>query len=109
MKFWLPCAVLLAAAPLMMRAADEPAEKKPKPAREDGDKRKEEWNKLSPEQREAKRAEIKTRLEKRICELRTKQTNNTISAQELRDLTRSEQVLKKFETNAVPSTPKPAN
>ena len=80
-----------------------------KPAREDGDKRKEEWNKLSPEQREAKRAELRTRLEKRIFELRTKQTNNLITPQELRDLLRSEQVLKRFETNAVPAAPKPTN
>lgn len=77
--------------------ADGPAEKKP--AREDGDKRKEDWKKLSPEEREAKRVEIKGRLEKRICELRTKQTNNTITAQEIHDLTRSEEILQRFATN----------
>jgi acyl-CoA reductase-like NAD-dependent aldehyde dehydrogenase len=96
----LVAAVLLAVSAPSMRAADEPAEKKP--AREEADKRKEDWKKLSPEEREAKRMEIKGRLEKRICELRTKQTNNTITAQEIRDLARSEQILKRFETNGPP-------
>ena len=89
-------AALFASAPMTL-AADEPAEKKP--AREESDKRKEEWKKLSPEEREAKRAEIKGRLEKRICELRTKMTNNTLSAQESHELSRSEQILKRFEPN----------
>lgn len=92
--------VLFASAP-PVRAGDEPAEKKP--AHEDGDKRKEDWKKFSPEEREAKRVEIKARLEKRICDLRTKQTNNTITAQEGRDLVRSEQILKRFEPNGKPA------
>lgn len=96
----LVAAALLALGVPSMRAADEPAEKKP--SREEADKRKEDWKKLSPEEREAKRVEIKGRLEKRICELRTKQTNNTITAQEIRDLTRSEQILKRFESNGPP-------
>ena len=95
---------ILAAALFVLGAtggrADEPAEKKP--AREESDKRKEDWKKLSPEEREAKRGEIKGRLEKRIGELRTKQTNNTISAQEIRDLTRSQDILKRFESNGPP-------
>jgi hypothetical protein len=93
-------AALIAVSAPSLRAADEPAEKKL--AREESDKRKEDWKKLTPEEREAKRVEIKGRLEKRICELRTKQTNNTITAQEIRDLTRSEQILKRFESNGPP-------
>lgn len=77
------------------RAADTPGEKKP--GREEMEKRKEEWKKLSPEEREAKRKEIKGRLEKRICELKTRQTNTTITAQETHELSRSEQILKRFE------------
>lgn len=97
------------AAPL--RAADEPADKRPN--REEPDKRKD-WKKLSPEEREAKRKEIKARLEKRISELRSKQTNETITAQETRELGRSEQILKRFEQNSAaakgdhPKTVEPA-
>ncbi len=67
------------------------------PSREERDKRREEFNKLSPEEREAKRKEIKGRLEKRICELRSKQTNATLSSQEVRELERREQILKRFD------------
>jgi hypothetical protein len=90
-------AALFAVSAVSMREADEPVEKKP--TREESDKRKEEWKKMSPQEREAKRLEIKGRLEKRICELRTKQTNDTITAQESRELSRSEQILKRFEPN----------
>jgi len=76
--------------------ADGPVEKKP--AREEGGRRKEDWKKLSPAEREAKRDEIKGRLEKRVAELREKKEKKTITAQEERDLTRSEQILKRFET-----------
>lgn len=79
-------------------AADEPAEKK-KPAREGGEKRRgEEWKKLSPAEREAKRDEIKARLEKRVAALREKKEKKTISEQEERELARSEQILKRFGT-----------
>ena len=81
---------------LALPAADEPGKK---PAREGGEKRLgEEWKKLSPAEREAKRDEIKARLEKRVAELREKKEKKTITAQEERDLTRSEQILKRFET-----------
>ena len=80
-----------------LRAADEPADKRPN--REEPDRRND-WKKLSPEEREAKRKEIKARLQKRITELRSKQTNDTITAQETRELGRSEQILKRFEQNA---------
>lgn len=67
------------------------------PSREERDKRREVFNKLSPEEREAKRKEIKARLEKRICELKTRQTNTTITAAEVRELERREQILKRFD------------
>lgn len=79
-------------------AADAPEKR---PGREETEKRKENWKKLSPEEREAKRKEIKARLEKRMVELRVKQTNEVITASEIRELARSEQILKRFEQNAV--------
>lgn len=97
---WAVLAAALFALGATVGRADEPAEKKP--TREESGKRKEDWKKLSPEERETKRVEIKGRLEKRICELRTKQTNNTITAQEIRDLTRSEEILQRFATNGPP-------
>ncbi len=100
MKYFLLLLGLLvfAAVPTRMRAADEPVEKRP--SREETEKRKENWKKLSPEEREAKRKEIKERLEKRIAELRKKETDATITAPETRELARSEQILKRFEQNA---------
>jgi hypothetical protein len=89
---------LLAAGASRMRAADDPAEKRP--SREEAEKRKENWKKLSPEEREAKRKEIKARLEKRITDLRAKQMDGTITTPETRELARSEQILKRFEQNA---------
>ena len=91
------CALFIAG-PLSLCAKDDSAEKRPN--REEAEKRKENWKKLSPEEREAKRKEIKERLEKRITELRVKQTNQTITATEVRELGRSEQILKRFEQNA---------
>lgn len=52
---------------------------------------------MTPEEREAKRKELKERLEKRIAELHAKQTNATITPQETRELERREQILKRFE------------
>jgi hypothetical protein len=68
------------------------------------EKRGEQWKNMTPEERAAKRKEIKERLEKRITELRSKQTNATLSAQETRELERREQILKRFEqdTNGLP-------
>jgi acyl-CoA reductase-like NAD-dependent aldehyde dehydrogenase len=43
------------------------------------EKRREEFNKLTTEEREAKRKELRERLEKRLGELRAKQTNGTIT------------------------------
>ena len=84
---------------LALPAADEPGKKPEKPAREGGDKKLgEEWKKLSPAEREAKREEIKARLEKRVAELGGKKEKKTLTAQEERELTRSEQILKRFET-----------
>jgi len=67
------------------------------PAREEWEKRREQSRNMSPEERVAKRKEIKGRLEKRIAELRARQVNATITAQESRELERREQILERFE------------
>jgi len=91
--------------------AKEPRKSNAGPSREEREKRREEFNKLTPEEREAKRKEIKGRLEKRICELRSKQTNATITTQETRELERREQILKRFDQapalTAEPAAPAP--
>lgn len=101
-------------------AADVPPDKRgtnredwkkfsPEDRAKEAEKRREEFNKLTPGQKEAKRKEFKERLEKRLGELRCKQTNGTISTDEGRELSRREQLLKRFEqaaTNA-PAAPKP--
>ena len=69
------------------------------PAKAEWEKRRDEFNKLPPAEREAKRLEIKSRLEKRIAELRSHQTNNTLSAEDTKRLERNEQLLKRFEQN----------
>ena len=111
-------AVLVASAPLS-RAADEQVPKRAvcddpkKPSPETGESKlkephktnsgpaRTEWEKrlekMTPEEREAKRKELKERLEKRIADLRAKQTNATITPQETRELERREQILKRFE------------
>ena len=80
------------------------------PARTEWEKRREQFKNMSPEEREAKRAELKVRLEKRIAELRSKQTNATITPPELRELERREQVLSKFQQAGpgAPSIERPA-
>ena len=132
--------VLLMASVAVVRA-DEPAEKRPgksesdkrkkedkgvdrddrdgkesrktnhPPSRGDWEKRREQLKNMSPEERLAKRKEIKERLEKRIAELRARQTNGTLSPQETRELERREQILKRFESDNVGGTrierPKP--
>jgi len=74
----------------------------------DWEKRRDEFNKLSPEEREAKRKEIKARLEKRLGELRAKQTNGTITTEETRELSRREQILKRFNQPPPPRQGEPA-
>lgn len=61
------------------------------------ERRREQIKNMTPEERAAKRKEIKERLEKRIAELHSKQTNATLSPQEARELERREQILKRFE------------
>ena len=73
------------------------------PSREERGKRREEFNKLTPEERESKRKELKERLEKRTAELRAKQTNGTLNAQETRELERREQILKRFDAAPLPA------
>jgi hypothetical protein len=77
-----------------------------RPPRVEGERRREQLKNMTPEERAAKRKEIRGRLEKRIAELRSKQTNATLSAQETRELERREQILKRFEqeTIAAPRT-----
>lgn len=70
-----------------------------KDGKNEWEKRRDEFNKLPPAEREAKRLEIKTRLEKRITELRVRQTNSTLSTEDTKRLERSEQLLKRFEQN----------
>ena len=70
-----------------------------KDGKNEWEKRREQFEKLPPAEREAKRLEIKTRLEKRIAELRVRQTNSTLSAEDTKRLERSEQLLKRFEQN----------
>ena len=80
----------------------ESREKKGAPSKDsksEWEKRRDEFNKLPPAEREAKRLEIKTRLEKRITELRVRQTNSTLSTEDAKRLERSEQLLKRFEQN----------
>jgi hypothetical protein len=72
-------------------------------ARMEAEKRREQLKNMTPEERAAKRKEIKGRLEKRIVELRSKQTNATLSAQETRELERREQILKRFEQETIAS------
>ena len=80
-------------------------------SRSDWEKRREQLKNMTPEERAAKRKEIKERLEKRIAELRHRQTNSTLSAQETRELERREQILKRFEPEVAGGTriehPKP--
>jgi hypothetical protein len=77
------------------------------PARGEADRRRELRN-MTPEERAAKRQEIKERLEKRIAELRSRQTNATLTAQETRELERREQILKRFEQNEMPRFERPS-
>ena len=67
------------------------------PSRAEMERRREQIKNMTPEERAAKRKEIKERLEKRIAELHSKQTNATLSPQEARELERREQILKRFE------------
>jgi hypothetical protein len=80
-------------------------------SRADWEKRREQLKNMTPEERAAKRKEIQERLEKRIAELRHRQTNGTLSAQETRELERREQILKRFEPEGAGGTriehPKP--
>lgn len=76
------------------------------------EKRRQHFEKLTPEQKEAKRREFKARLEKRVGELRARQTNGTLTAEESRELARREQLLKRFEQpvksgSHPPAVPKP--
>ena len=72
------------------------------PPREEPDKRRESPSKITSEERESKRKELKGRLEKRIAELRARQTNSVNAAEDARELERCEQILKRFEQNSLP-------
>jgi hypothetical protein len=66
------------------------------PSRAEWEKRRDELKNTSPEERQAKRKELKARLEMRVSELRVKQANASITAPELRELERREQILQRF-------------
>jgi hypothetical protein len=66
-------------------------------SKSESEKRREQFRNMTPEERAAKRKEIKGRLEKKIAELRAKQVNGTITAQETRELGRREKILRHFE------------
>lgn len=74
------------------------------PSRAEREKMREQFRNMTPEEREAKRRELKGRLEKRIAELRSRQTNATLTPQESRELERREQILRRFEQNT-PGSP----
>jgi hypothetical protein len=76
-------------------------------SRSEAEKRREHLKNMSPEDRAAKRKEIKGRLEKRIAELRARQVDGRLSPQEVRELERREQVLKRFEQEPVPHIERP--
>lgn len=110
--FLLSACLLAACAPLSAADGDKvPAPDNVKSKAKEGrktdsgpewEKRRQQMEKMTPEEREAKRQELKERLEKRISDLRAKQTNATITAQEKRELERREKVLERFEL-ALPS------
>lgn len=73
----------------------------------EADKRREQYRNMTPEERAAKRKEIRGRLEKRIVELRAKQANATITPQESRELERREHILSRFDAEMAGPRPKP--
>jgi hypothetical protein len=78
-------------------------------ARARDEKRKHDFQKMSPAEREAKRKEIKARLDARLAELRSKHTNGAITIQEQRELARCEQILKRFNEPKPPRPPRKEN
>jgi hypothetical protein len=97
-------AALLLAAPLFVHADDKARDARKEsrktnsaPMRGDSEKRRESFKNMSPEERVAKRKEIRARLEKRIGELRAKRSDATLSPQEARELERREQILRRFD------------
>lgn len=104
--------LILACAALLPVRADDRDKKDRDGNREQREKEIERQLKnLSPEDRETKRKEIKTRLEKRIRELREKLSRGQLSPDEQRELARREQIMKRFEEHAAgtnaPSGPAP--
>ena len=64
----------------------------------------EERRKLTPAEKEAKRKEIKARLDARLAELRSRQTSGILTSNEQRELSRCEQIRKRFDQ---PKAPRP--
>lgn len=79
--------------------AKEPRKTNGTPSRAEIERRREQMKSMTPEERAAKRKEIKQRLEKRIAELQAKKANDSITPQESRELERREQILKRFEAD----------
>lgn len=84
------------AANAMPCPGDDKAEQQKQRSRQSENAR-ESTKKLSGPEREAKRKEIKARLEKRLAELRARQTNGVLTAGEKRNLARCEQIYRRFE------------
>ena len=62
---------------------------------------------LSPEERETRRKEVRERLDKRLGELRQKKADGTLTEREGLQLTRMEEMAKRFEQNNAPG-PRPS-
>lgn len=110
--------LLLTGAAHFVRAAEVPAGQEKRPTRED-------WQKMTPEQREAKMKELREkrqvltpeqreaqrkvwreRMDKRIEELKKKKADGTITTQEEQVLKRMEEMVKRWDQVGSPQTPR---
>ena len=104
----------------MLRAADAPAnpagdDKKPtreelqKMTPEERQARMKEWRdkqpKLTPEQREAQRKVWRERMEKKLEDLKKKKADGTLTPQEEKQLERMQELLKRWEQGSDPGVP----
>ena len=108
---------MAAGAASLVRSADAPtnsASGDKRPLREELQKlspeerqaRLKEWRgKMTPEQREAQRKTWRERMEKKIEELKKKKTDATITPQEEKQLERVQDMLKRWEQGGGPSGP----
>ena len=121
LKFALALLVATGAA-TTLRAAEAPADQNPRPTREElqkmtpeerqaklKERREQQQKALTPDQREAQRKVYRERMEKLIEELNKKKADGTITPDEGKRLERLQEMLKRFQQPA-PGTPpaKPA-